>query len=59
MLLVGYGTCVNATTTPECTTETNPEGVPKGQKDWKLKDTCGGTCRDGGYFYFPRGLNDE
>jgi hypothetical protein len=55
LLLVGYGTCVDAVTTPECTTETSPEDVSPGQKYWKLKDSTGTKNRDKGYVYLARG----
>ena len=50
MLLVGYGTCINATKSPECTTETNPEGAPplppRTEKE-RHETNRGGGCRAG------------
>lgn len=57
VLLVGYGECDTAQTTPECIPR---EGGPvkKGQKYWKMKNSWGAGWANDGYFYFVRGATD-
>ena len=53
VVLVGYGTCIDAKTTPECA---NKDGtVKKGQKFWKLKNSWGTDLGEEGYFLLERG----